>query len=170
MEKQILESILTVLTKEIDIIFEFYKDNLNELEKEYDIYRLYIYIATIFCCFINYSKWTIGIFYEQKILNSFIYWVDNLNKFSKSILFENKIIIYGLSNLLSHEYFLEFYSEYYNKLLNISMIFLLKQKNQERSNLKAELKKEMDCEFIESDSEDGLEDDKLFQSSSKDQM
>ena len=51
------------------------------------------------------------------------------------------------------------FNQYYLQLLNNMLTLLLKQKIEESKSLKIHLKKEIDCNFIESGSDDSEEED-----------
>lgn len=70
-----------------------------------------------------------------------------------------KIIIIGISALISTNELLNNFGNFYMQFLNIMLTLLLQQKIEESKSLKVSLKKEIDCNFIDSGEEDNSDDD-----------
>ncbi len=70
-----------------------------------------------------------------------------------------KIIIIGISGLISTNELLGTFGNYYTQFLNIMLTLLLQQKIEESKSLKVSLKKEIDCNFIDSGEEDNSDDE-----------
>jgi hypothetical protein len=154
----LVKEIISMAITQIKAIFQMYTKK-DELESSDDCYLFLSLLVLIYCGFINYPTTT----FEAIIANNDVH---NLIEWSKLILelkffstYHTKAMIIGICSIFKNNELLQQIPELITKFLEFLLILLNKQQSEESKSLKTALKGEIYCNFIDSDEEEGDEED-----------
>lgn len=149
----LVKEIILVSIDQIKSIANGYQDK-EEFEESTDLYTFVALLVVVYSGFINYPIVTFEALISNNDVHFFIKWSEELVtlKFYSSYL--TKSIIIGMCAFLRNEHLMRQIPEYINKFLNFLLVLLNKQKTEESKTLKTALKKEIHCNFIDSDEEE----------------
>lgn len=117
------------------------------------MYTFISLLVLIYSGFINYQLTTFEAIIVNNDVNNLILWSEMLIGLKFFSTYQVKTIIIGISSIFKNELLLQQISYLINKFLYFLFILLQKQKTEESKSLKAALKGELFCNFIDSDEE-----------------
>lgn len=148
-----VKEIMLISIDRIKGVVNKYK-NLEDFEESSDVYNFIALTVLIYSGFINYPYPTFEAIINNNDVVAFMKWSEQLLSLQFHSTYLSKSLIIGICAFLRNEGLLKQIPEYINKFLHFLLILLNKQKHEESRSLKQVLKKEIHCNFIDSDEED----------------
>lgn len=140
-------------------LYDIYKEDFNHLNDNSDVYKFCTCLSTLYSGLLNYTIPVLEILNSNAVFNDFLEWTELFLRFDFFSTYQSKIIILGICSILFNEMVINTLADAIPKFLFLIFNYLNKQKDEESKQLKKALKKELDCNFVESDNEDNNEEE-----------